>query len=97
MNIGSRHPISKRKEPSQAGRRLAELRKERDLSLRDVEQLSRKYARKRKDKTFILPSTRLHDIENGRAVPDLYRLVTISDLYEIGVDDLLIWYGAWEK
>jgi hypothetical protein len=69
MNIGIRHPIRKRKQPSQAGKRLAKFRIKRELSLRDVEQLSIEYARERKDETFILPSTRLHDIEHGVQFP----------------------------
>ncbi|HTR23051.1 MAG TPA: hypothetical protein VMI10_03645 [Terriglobales bacterium] len=42
---------------------------------------------------FILPPSRLHDIELKNKVPGIHRLYTLSHIYGCDLRAMLDWYG----
>lgn len=75
------------------GERLKEKRLSLGLSLRDVHAQSLKLALKLGNKRFILPPSRLHDLEMKHQIPRIHRLYTLAHVYGYDVRELLSWYG----
>ena len=50
-------------------------------------------AEKHRNREFILPTSRLHDIETKAVVPSIFRLYTLSWVYGRKIGELLRWYG----
>lgn len=61
--------------------------------MRDVEAASTLIAEKRKNRCFLLPLSRLFEIENKMVVPSAYRFYSLSVIYRADLRDLLGWYG----
>ncbi len=76
-----------------AGRSLAELRKARGLSMRDVDELSQQVANERRNRVFLIPPSRLSEIESRGVIPSIHRLYTLSIVYECTLKKLLGFYG----
>ena len=76
-----------------AGIYLRKLREDADLTLKEVERLSYKCARKNSDKRYILSSARLSQMENEGSIPGIYKLHTLSQIYGVSVAYLLRFYG----
>lgn len=81
------------KKESNPGRRLRAIRWALGLSLRDVHNASLKLARKLRNRRFILPGSRLHDIELKNTIPGIHRLYTLARVYGYDMRKLLKWYG----
>jgi hypothetical protein len=75
------------------GERLRARRLALELTLRDVHEASIVLAEKHGNREFILPASRLHDIEKKGIVPNIFRLYTLSWVYGRKIGELLRWYG----
>jgi len=63
------------------------------LTLRDVHVASLGLARELRKPAFVLPASRLHDIETKKITPSIYRLYTLARVYRCRLTELLSWYG----
>jgi hypothetical protein len=70
------------------------LREEFGLTIRDVETSSIKIAARHINDDFIIPLSRLSDIETKGIVPSIYRLYSLSVIYRRDFRDFLAWYGV---
>jgi transcriptional regulator with XRE-family HTH domain len=77
----------------EAGKRIRALRERLGLTVRDVEAASALIAEKRKNRGFLLPLSRLFEIENREVVPSAYRFYTLASVYRRDIRELLGWYG----
>jgi|SRR5215469_1243547 len=71
------------------GRRLRALRESKSLTLRDVQDLSRKVADQRATPDYYISHSSLADIENGKQEPSIYKLYTLHVIY--GCDFPKLW------
>lgn len=78
---------------SDAGSRLREIREGRGLTMRDVHGDSRSIAQKHGRKGFEMVPSRLHMLERGMHVPNVFRLYSLSTIYGISVKELFSLYG----
>jgi hypothetical protein len=62
-------------------------------TMRDVENSSTRIAEKHKNEEYIVPVSRLCDIETKCVLPSMYRLYSLAVIYRLDVHDLLSWYG----
>src|SRR5438270_2413065 len=76
-----------------AGRRLRDLREHMGLTLRSVEEASTELATAYGNPEFIVPPSRLSDIETKGVLPSLYRLHSLAVIYKVPWDEILGWYG----
>ena len=77
-----------------AGERLRKVRERLKLTYRDVEQASQRLAERRDSSEFLIPLSRLADIENNGKVPSLFRLYTLCVVYRLDFQEVLRWYGV---
>lgn len=76
-----------------AGRRLRAVRERLRLSTYDVQRLSQAIARKRNDPDYYISRTWVSDIEAGKFRPKLYKLHSLSLIYQRDLDELLGFFG----
>ena len=76
-----------------AGKRLRERREQLGMSLRDVQRASVIIAKELRNRSFAIPSSRLHFYETSYATPSAYRLYTLARLYRHTLREVLTWYG----
>ena len=76
-----------------AGQKLRFLRKQRRLSVRDVEEASRRIAEAKGDERCRLSNSWLVQLENCDSAPNLHHLFTLCATYRISVFDVLRLYG----
>lgn len=77
-----------------AGEKLRRVRERLKLTYRDVEQASKVLAQRRGSSEFLIPLSRLADIENGGKVPSLFRLYTLCVVYRLDLHEVLHWFGV---
>src|SRR5580692_4515941 len=77
-----------------ARERLKRVRDRLTLTIRDVEEASRKIASRHKNDEFVIGLSRLSEIENKGTVPTIYRLYSLCSIYRLDVTDVLEWYGV---
>lgn len=75
------------------GDRLRAKREQLGFSLRDVQRESVRIGRKLRNRSFILPPSRLHFYETSASTPSVYRLYTLARLYGCKLTEVLGWYG----
>jgi len=75
------------------GERLRTRRLALGLTLREVHEASIALAEKHGKPEFIVPSSRLHEVEVKGIVPSIFRLYTLSWVYGCNIRELLRWYG----
>jgi transcriptional regulator with XRE-family HTH domain len=75
------------------GERLRALRTVCGLSLRDVHQASIRLSKRLRNEDFLLPPSRLHEIEARSVVPSIHRIYTLARIYGYDVMQFLDWYG----
>jgi len=75
------------------GDRLRTLRKQRGLTLRAVYGSSLEIAKEFREPAFVIPPSRLHDIETRAIVPSIHRLYTLARIYKCGLGKVLSLYG----
>ncbi len=77
-----------------AGDRLKELRNRLGVSIRDVEEYSRKIAAEKGDEEFCLSNAWITQIENTESTPSIYKLYSLSVIYRLKFTELLMLYGV---
>ncbi len=75
------------------GQRLREVREKLSLTLRDVETQSRRIAEGRQNVEYLFTAGRLSQVENSNSLPSLYKLASLSEIYQISYAELLRFYG----
>ncbi len=61
--------------------------------MRDVENSSMRIAEKHKNEEYIVPVSRLCDIETKSILPSMYRVYSLAAIYRLDIHELLSWYG----
>jgi transcriptional regulator with XRE-family HTH domain len=77
-----------------AGRKLKSLRNERNITVREVEQASRRIADVKGDKRFCISNGWLAQIENGVSEPSICKLFSLSIIYHASFLDLVRLYDV---
>lgn len=72
---------------------MRRLREALDLTLKEVEARSRRIALSRGQKEFILTAGRLSQVETSNSTPSIYKLASLSQVYQTPYVDLLRIYG----
>ena len=69
------------------------LRNRLDMTMRQVEEYSRRIAEIEGKDEFFISNARLTQIENKKSTPSIYKLWTLSIIYRVKFADLLKLYG----
>lgn len=77
-----------------AGSALRLMREKLGLTMRDVETASEKIARKRANEEYLVPISRLSDVETKGVTPSIYRLYSLAVIYRVTFSELLQLYGV---
>ncbi len=77
----------------EAGKKIRALREQLGLTVRDVEAFSARIAEKRKNRGYLVPLSRLFEIENKEVVPSAYRFYSLAVIYRRDIRELMGWYG----
>ena len=77
-----------------SGEILHALRQHRGLTLRDVAAATQQIAERQKNEEFSISAGRLSEIENKGAVPNIFRLYSLSVVYQVDLKELLTWFGV---
>src|SRR3569833_1253730 len=78
---------------SYSGQRLRAQRERLHLSTREVESLSRQIAYDKKNQDYAVSHTWVTEVENGKFVPTLFKLYSLSVIYHRSLDELLGFFG----
>lgn len=62
--------------------------------MRDVESASEKIARKYVNDEFLIPPSRLSDLETKGIIPSIYRLYSLAAVYRQDMFELMSWFGV---
>lgn len=84
--------IDRRPTPN-AGQRLRAYRERLGLSSRDVEARSQQIAEDRHNREYYLSHTWVTDIEKGQFTPSIYKLYSLSAIYQIPYTEVLSCFG----
>ncbi len=76
------------------GQRLRLLRERIGLTMRDVETASEKIAKKYENDEFLIPPSRLSDIETKAIIPSIFRFYSLAAVYRQDILVLLSWFGV---
>ena len=76
-----------------AGQKLKSLRNRRHITVRDVEQASRRIADAKEDQRFYISNGWLARLENGDSEPNIWKLFSLSVIYRANLPDLLRLYN----
>lgn len=76
-----------------AGEQLRELRNRLGITTREVEEYSRVIAEDRQNEEFYISNAWLTHLENKNSIPSIYKLYSLSVIYRIKFNDLLILFG----
>jgi transcriptional regulator with XRE-family HTH domain len=76
------------------GKRLRAERERLRLSLRQVQELSRSIAEHRKNQEFCIAHSSLAGFENGKQLPDIYKLYSLSVIYGRQYDKLATFFDV---
>ena len=77
-----------------AGEKLKRVRDRLSLTIRDVEEASRKIASRHHNDEFVVGLSRLSEIENKGTVPTVYRLYSLCSIYRLDMLEVMEWYGV---
>ena len=76
-----------------AGQHLKLLRNKRNITVREVEQASRRIAEAKGDKRFRISNAWLAQLENGASEPSICKLFSLSVIYHVNLVELLCLYN----
>jgi len=76
-----------------AGARLKQLRKRLDLTLREVEALSKQLAIKKENPDFVISRGWLNNVENGTYTPGIYKLYSLGAIYNTHWSNIFAFFG----
>lgn len=82
-----------RKPNPSAGQKLKELRVRLGLTTRHVEAKSQQIADEKHSREYYLSHAWVTDIENGEFTPSIYKLFTLSAIYQRRITELLSFFG----
>ena len=74
--------------------RLRAERERLSLTVRDVRHMSREIAQQRNSKEYYIANSTLADIENGKQMPSIYKLYSLSVIYRRRYDEIASWCGV---
>jgi transcriptional regulator with XRE-family HTH domain len=77
-----------------AGRRLREIRDGLGMTLKNVEEQSRRIVALQQDSYYLITAGRLSQIENSNTLPGLYKLATLSIIYKLPLTEMFRIYGV---
>jgi transcriptional regulator with XRE-family HTH domain len=77
----------------EAGRRLRAVRERLGLSTRDVERMSRTLADSKQNQEYYISHAWLSQIERGELTPGIYKIYTLSTIYQQRFDQVLAFFG----
>jgi transcriptional regulator with XRE-family HTH domain len=75
-------------------RRLRAERERLSLTVRDVRRLSREIARQRNSEEYYIAHSTLADIENGKQLPSIYKVYSLSVIYRRRYSEIASWCGV---
>jgi transcriptional regulator with XRE-family HTH domain len=76
-----------------AGHLLRARREIMGLTLRDVEMASARLAEAHRNEEFLLPLSRISEIESKGVVPTVYKFYALAVIYRVDLIELLRWYA----
>ncbi len=76
------------------GQNLRVLREQLGLTMRDVENASSRIAEKHHNEEFLIPPSRLSDIETKALLPSIFRFYSLAVIYRRDFRELLNWYDV---
>ncbi len=79
---------------SSGGRNLRLLRKQLGLTMQDVEAASERIASRYGNNEFLIPPSRLSDIETKENLPSIHRFYSLAVVYRKDVRELMSLYGV---
>ncbi|OFV98490.1 MAG: hypothetical protein A3F68_06995 [Acidobacteria bacterium RIFCSPLOWO2_12_FULL_54_10] len=78
---------------SKASDHLKEIRRRLRITIREVEQFSRRIAEAEANDEYFISNAWLAQIENRQSTPSIYKLFSISTIYRLKFTDLLLLFG----
>ncbi len=76
-----------------AGAELRAIRQQLGWSMREVHAASVALAKKHRQPAFVIPPSRLHDIESKNKIPSIHRLYALALIYGRTLKEILSFYG----
>lgn len=73
---------------------LRRLREHLGLTVRDVQERSKKIAEKRDQPRYFIDKARLSDIESKGILPSVYKIYSLAAIYHRSITELLAFYGV---
>ncbi len=77
-----------------AGEHLKEMRNRLGISLRQVEEYSQRIAQIEKNEEFSISNAWLTQVEHKLSIPSIYKIYSLSVIYRVKFNDLLMLYGV---
>ena len=84
---------NRRREHANPGAELRAIRQQLGWSLREVHAASGALAKKHRKPAFVIPPSRLHDIESKNKIPSIHRLYALALIYGRTLKEILSLYG----
>ncbi|PYX05231.1 MAG: hypothetical protein DMG88_22130 [Acidobacteria bacterium] len=81
------------KHRSKPGTKLRAIRQQCGLSFRAVYAASQDIAKEHRQPAFLVPPSRLHDIETKDRIPSIHRLYALARIYGRTLNEILSLYG----
>ncbi len=76
-----------------AGFKLKQLRERLDLTLREVETLSRRLAHEKQNQDFFISRGWLNNVENGSYTPGIFKLYSLGAIYHVHWSNIFAMFG----
>jgi transcriptional regulator with XRE-family HTH domain len=76
-----------------AGSKVKQLRKRLGLTLREVEMLSRRFAREKQNQDFFISRGWLNNVENGSYTPGFFKLYALGAIYRTHWSSMFAFFG----
>ena len=78
---------------ARVGAKLRGMRVRLGFSIREVERRSHELAKKRQSPDFFLSRGWIADIENGKFIPGVFKMVSLSVLYRLSIEEVHALFG----
>ncbi len=83
----------RRKRQANPGAKLRAIRQQLGWSLRKIHTATVALAKKSRQPAFVIPPSRLHDIERKNKIPSIHRLYALALIYGRTLKEILSLYG----
>jgi transcriptional regulator with XRE-family HTH domain len=84
---------NRRERQTNSGAKLRAIRQQLGWPMREVHAASVALAKKHRQPAFVIPPSRLHDIERNNKIPSIPRLYSLARIYGRTLNDLLSLYA----